>query len=72
MPCIYIHLSYEEYKELERQMREVPETTHRTVPDGGYHKAIRLQIKQGPDPLVFEFQGPVLKGFSVGLTLQEK
>ncbi len=63
MPCIYIQLSYEEYKFLEKQMRAVPETDHRTVPDGGYHKAIRLEVKSGSDPLVFEFQGPVLKGF---------
>lgn len=63
MPCIYIQLSYEEYKSLEEQMRTVPETEHRTVPDGGYHKAIRLEVKGGSDPLVFEFQGPVLKGF---------
>lgn len=63
MPCIYISLSYEEYKSLEEQMRTVPETDHRTVPDGGYHKAIRLEVKKGSDPLVFEFQGPVLKGF---------
>lgn len=60
MTCLYVQLSYEEYKDLERQMREVPETTHRTVPDGGYHKAIRLQVKDG---LVFEFQGPLVRGF---------
>ncbi len=74
MPYIYIQLSYEEYKSLEEQMRSVPETDHRTVPDGGYHKAIRLEVKAGPDPLIFEFQGPVLKGFgnSIEAVLNEE
>jgi hypothetical protein len=52
-------LNYEDYKLLEEQMLRVDEleTTHRTV-DGGYHKAIRLQL--GGDT-IFEFQGPLIK-----------
>ncbi len=61
MTCMYIQLSYEEYKNLEAQMAAFKEmeTTHKTV-TGGYHKAFRLKLKDG---LVFEFQGPLVKGF---------
>ena len=56
---LYLRLSYDQYKALERQMRnfDAMETTHRTV-EGGYHKAIRLKIT---DDLLFEFQGPLVK-----------
>lgn len=30
MSVIYTHLTYESYKELERQMKEFKETTHKT------------------------------------------
>ena len=59
MKDIYMRLTYEDYKNLESQMRHVKEieTTHRTV-EGAYHKAIRLKIG---DDLILEFQGPLVK-----------
>ncbi len=59
--CQYIQLSYEDYKRLEDQMARFKEmeTTHKTV-TGGYHKAWRVRIN---DSLIFEFQGPMVKGF---------
>lgn len=59
MSIIYTHLSYEAFKELERQMREFRETTHKT--EGGfYHKSIRLKIT---DDLIMEFHGPMVGGY---------
>jgi hypothetical protein len=54
-----MRLTYEQYKELERQLDDFRklETSHRTV-DGGYHKAFRLKVT---DTLVIEFQGPLIK-----------
>jgi len=59
MRDFYIRLNHEDYKSVEDQMRRVEEieTTHRTV-DGGYHKAIRINL--GNDT-IFEFQGPLIK-----------
>ena len=57
MTVQYIHLTYEDYKGLEMQMKKFAETSHTTEP-GFYHKAIRLVIT--PD-LVFEFHGPLVK-----------
>ena len=54
---IYMGLSYEDYKEVERQMKEFGETSHKTEP-GFYHKSIRLRITQD---VVFEFHGPLVK-----------
>ena len=55
----YMRLTYEDYKNLEDQLRrwEEVETTHRTV-DGGYHKALRLRVTP---TLIIEFQGPLIK-----------
>ena len=59
MSVIYTHLTYEDFKNLERQMREFKETTHKT--EGGfYHKSIRLTV--GAD-LVMEFHGPLVGGY---------
>jgi len=59
MTCIYLQLSYEDYKNIEEQIRDFRrmETTHRTV-EGGYHKAWRVRVNDG---LVIEFQGPLVK-----------
>jgi len=56
MTVQYIQLQYEEYKELERQMREFKETTHKSEV-GFYHKAIRLRISSD---LTMEFHGPLV------------
>ena len=59
MAVQYIHLTYEEYKEIERQMKEFDESSHKT--EGGfYHKSIRLKI--GSD-LIMEFHGPLVGGY---------
>ncbi len=63
MTVQYIHLSYEDYKSLEKQMRAFRETTHTTTPSPMYHKAIRLQIT--PD-LTMEFHGPLVRGGDPG------
>ena len=57
-PVWYCHLDYEAYKDLERQMREFAETTHKTT-GGFYHKSIRLKL---PDMTV-EFHGPNVGGY---------
>lgn len=54
---IYMQLSYEDYKRVERQMKEFKETTH-TSTGGFYHKSIRLQIT---DTMVLEFHGSLVK-----------
>lgn len=59
MAVVYTHLTYEEYKELERQMREFAETSHETT-KGFYHKSIRLRVA---DDLVMEFHGPLVGGY---------
>ncbi len=59
MAVQYNHLTYEEYKSLEFQMKEFDETCHKT--EGGfYHKSIRLRI--GVD-LIMEFHGPLVGGY---------
>ena len=59
MSVIYTHLTYEQYKSLEQQMRALAETSHRT--EGGfYHKSIRLKIT---DDLIMEFHGPLVGGY---------
>ena len=58
MTVQYIHLAYEDYKNLEGQMKKFNETTHKTELSF-YHKAIRLQIT--PD-LTMEFHGPLVRG----------
>lgn len=59
MAVIYLHLTYDEYKELEKQMRAFKESSHKT--EGGfYHKSIRLAIT---DSLTMEFHGPLVGGY---------
>lgn len=59
MTVQYLHLRYEDYKELERQMREFAETTHTTT-GNYYHKSIRLRIASD---LIMEFHGPLVGGY---------
>lgn len=59
MSVMYVHLDYEAYKELERQMREFKETAH-TSTGGFYHKSIRLWINP---QTVMEFHGPLVGGY---------
>lgn len=55
----YIHLSHEDYKEMEKAMREFKETTHKS--EGGfYHKSIRFPVGSG---LIMEFHGPLVGGY---------
>lgn len=59
MAVMYIHLTYEDYKNLEAQMKAFRETAHTSTPGGFYHKSIRLRIGQD---LVVEFHGPLVGG----------
>jgi hypothetical protein len=59
MSVVYTHLTYEDYKNLEAQMKQFAETTHVSTPGGFYHKSIRLTIN--PD-LIMEFHGPLVRG----------
>lgn len=56
---MYIHLTYENYKRLEEQMKAFKETTHKTV-TGFHHKSVRLQIDEST---VMEFHGPCVGGY---------
>jgi len=58
---MYLHLSYEDYKRLEAQMKEWKETTHTTSGEAFYHKAVRVKIN---DALVIEFHGPMVGGIT--------
>lgn len=59
MNDLYMRLTYEQYKNLEKQIKSFNsiESTHKTV-DGGYHKAFRLQVTES---LIIEFFGPLIK-----------
>ena len=58
MAVQYMHLTYEQYKSLEQQMRKFAESTHKT--EGGfYHKSIRLEIGD----LIVEYHGPLVGGY---------
>jgi len=59
MSVIYTHLKYEDYKNLEKQMREFAETSHKTT-GGFYHKSIRVKVD---DNLIMEFHGPLVGGY---------
>jgi len=59
MTVAYVHLTYEDYKQLETQMRQFGETTHITAPGPFYHKSIRLRIDGN---LIMEFHGPNVRG----------
>jgi hypothetical protein len=54
----YMQLSYEDYKNLEAQMRGFRETTHTSTPGPFYHKSIRLRVAD----LIIEFHGPIVRG----------
>ena len=56
----YFHLTYEQYKQLERQMKDFAETLHTSTPGPFYHKSIRLRID---DSLIMEFHGPLVGGY---------
>ncbi len=57
MADIYIHLTFDEYKALEEQMKSFAETNHGDGTDW-YHKSIRLKIGE---ELTMEFHGPNVK-----------
>lgn len=59
MSVMYLHLSYEDYKTLEAQMKTFAETSHTSTPGGFYHKSIRLKIDRD---LIIEFHGPLIGG----------
>ena len=59
MTVAYFHLTYEDYKNLEQQMRQFAETTHTSTPGPFYHKSIRLRIDES---LIVEFHGPNVRG----------
>lgn len=59
MTVMYLHLQYEDYKNLEKQMKEFKETSH-TSTGGFYHKSIRLQIDE---ETIMEFHGPLVGGY---------
>lgn len=59
MSVIYMHLKYEDYKQVEIQMRAFKETTHHTT-GGFYHKSIRLRLDNG---LIMEIHGPLVGGY---------
>jgi len=56
---IYIHLPYEDYKNLEEQCRKFVETKHTTSGTAFYHKAFRVKVNDG---LIMEFHGPLVGG----------
>ena len=56
MADMYCNLTYDEYKQLERQCRAFKETEH-GVDTEYYHKSIRLEI----GGVTFEFHGPNVK-----------
>ncbi len=62
MSVIYTHLTYENYKNLEDQMKAFNETSHKTT-GGFYHKSIRIQISED---LIMEFHGPLVGGYGHG------
>ena len=60
MADIYLNLTFDEYKNLEKQMKEFPETSHGEGTEW-YHKSVRLTIGE----LTFEFHGPNVKARKV-------
>ncbi len=59
MAVQYTHLSYEEYKALQKQMKAFEETTHKST-GGFYHKSIRLTVS---NDFIMEFHGPLVGGY---------
>ena len=60
---LYASLSYDDYKNIEAQMRAFKETSHRSE-QGYYHKSIRLKIT--PD-VTLEFHGPLVQAAQLEL-----
>lgn len=56
MADMYVNLSYEAYKELERQCREFKETAHGEGTEW-YHKSFRFSVAG----TTWEFHGPNVK-----------
>ena len=56
MADLYLSVDYNQYKKLEEQLRhwEEIETTHTTMDERFYHKALRLDMGD----IVLEIQGP--------------
>ena len=54
-----MHLTYENYKALEEQMRAFKETSHKST-GGFYHKSLRVKVD---DSLIMEFHGPLVGGY---------
>lgn len=54
-----MHLTYEDYKNLEEQMRAFKETSHKST-GGFYHKSLRVKVD---DSLIMEFHGPLVGGY---------
>ncbi len=59
MSVLYLHLTHEDYKNVERQMREFAETSHKST-GGFYHKSIRLKVSAD---LILEVHGPLVGGY---------
>lgn len=57
MADLYLNLSYDDYKRIEKQMKEFAETSHGEGSDY-YHKSFRLRIT---NELNLEFHGPNVK-----------
>jgi hypothetical protein len=56
---MYLQLGYDDYKQIEEQMKAFKETTHVSTPGPFYHKSIRIKVNDG---LVVEFHGPNVRG----------
>lgn len=62
MAIMYIHLDYENFKNLEEQMKAFKETTHKST-GGFYHKAVRIKVDSNT---IMEFHGPLVGGYGHG------
>ncbi len=56
MADMYFNLTYDQFKLLEKTMKEFPETSHGEGTEY-YHKAVRIPVGD----LTIEFHGPVVK-----------
>jgi len=57
MTDIYVRLSYDEYKEFERQLERWKELEHTHYHGGYYHKSFRIKIGS----IMLEVHGPQVK-----------
>jgi len=57
---LYLRLTYDQYKELEHQLKNFKEleTTHTSTPGPFYHKSLRVKIGD----MTLEFHGPTVRG----------